>query len=308
MMLVSSYTGEESFHNKSAAAGGLDAAMTGSQSHCQATSYEAAMRQVCWHGPQALDHVPEELLSNRNFIMEALEHSPYAIKYASEALRSDRHVVMEALRNISRRKQDGREDLLSNVSGHLRSNRDFMLEAVRCSPASLQYASEELQADREIVASALAAFPQQTARILQHAAEEILQDADFLWEALYKAQAINHIDSNCLRFCKDVSVLEAIAQRFHGYLLRVSTLSGRFCIVVCGYCTTVYQVRQACCRFLDVDVRKTATRLVVDGCIMSSGLASDMPGMRHGRLNDVQLILRTMETQSPEQEPPKSRG
>ena len=88
---------------------------------------------------------PDELKSNKEFMLKAVCIQYLILKYASEELQDDEEVVLEAV------KQNGYA--LRYASEELKSDHAFMLEAVRQNGDALLFASA-LQNDREVVEAA----------------------------------------------------------------------------------------------------------------------------------------------------------
>ena len=98
----------------------------------------------------ALAHASEQLREDRGVVLEAVAQSGFALKYASEQLQGDRAVVWKACSsNAFMTCFD--VSALEHASGELKSDRDFMLEAVNQDGSSLEYASVQLQGDREFM-------------------------------------------------------------------------------------------------------------------------------------------------------------
>jgi hypothetical protein len=87
------------------------------------------------------------LMSDRTFMLRAIELRPHIFNYASKELKSDRTVALAALNH------DG--EYLELLSNELKNDREIVLTAVNQCGLALKHASDELKNDREIVFTAL---------------------------------------------------------------------------------------------------------------------------------------------------------
>ncbi|MCU9936310.1 DUF4116 domain-containing protein [Mycoplasmopsis cynos] len=103
----------------------------------------------------ALQYASKELWSDKDVVLEAVKRDYRVLQYASKELWSDKDVVLEVM------KQYG--DIFLNlftlfISDEMKKefgkNRDIMLEAVKRNGYALQFASEELKKDKDVVLEA----------------------------------------------------------------------------------------------------------------------------------------------------------
>jgi hypothetical protein len=120
----------------------------------------ALSRAACEANPLALAFVPaavqEALPDLALYCVE--EAGNAALSVACEAMRDRADVVLAALRRSIARGEHGRhmQTLGSLASEGLKANKAFMLEACGLCGDALYYASEALQADKDVVLVAVA--------------------------------------------------------------------------------------------------------------------------------------------------------
>lgn len=91
----------------------------------------------------AMRYLPDSLLSDKEFMLDAIKEDAQIFEYASDALKADREIALAAV------KEDG--DLLRFVSDKLKSDKLLVIEAVKQWGDALVYASKELQGDQEVI-------------------------------------------------------------------------------------------------------------------------------------------------------------
>ncbi|CAK0895920.1 unnamed protein product [Prorocentrum cordatum] len=101
------------------------------------------------HDGCALEFAAEELRADREVVLAAVQKSGFALQFASEGLRADRGFLLAAVQ------QNG--FALACASPELRADREVALTAV--DGAALEYVSEELLADPDVVAAAVLGSP-----------------------------------------------------------------------------------------------------------------------------------------------------
>eukprot|EP00971_Amphidinium_carterae_P036674 720775-Amphidinium_carterae.1 len=126
--------------------------------------------------------------------MLAVKQDGLSLKYASDAFRSDREIVLMAV------SQHG--EALQHAAMQLKHDRELVMVAVSQHGWTLRNASQDLQSDREIV---LAAVSNSSGWALRFAGDDLLEDESFAKDAREKF-----------------------------YLFKVTTMSGRSCIVAFG--------------------------------------------------------------------------
>lgn len=87
-----------------------------------------------------------QLCADRETMMQVVRHVP-VLRLVAEELRSDRELVLEAV--------NGFGQSLADASEEMKADREIVLQAVRRDCRALEYASMELKADREVVVEAL---------------------------------------------------------------------------------------------------------------------------------------------------------
>ena len=98
----------------------------------------------------ALEYASENLRSDPEVVLAAVNNYGSALHWASEELRSDHEVVLAAVNND----KDGPPGVvLQYASAELRFDRQVVLAAVNSNGRSLQYTSEELRSDPEVILS-----------------------------------------------------------------------------------------------------------------------------------------------------------
>lgn len=112
-------------------------------------------------------------LHNRESLLVVVNQNGLAIRNASDELRNDPEVVLSAIRNDTKANQ-------YVVGSKLFSNVDFMREVVKYTEEALQYASEILQNDYEIVQRSV----QYNGKSLLYASNELKKDRDIVLKAI----------------------------------------------------------------------------------------------------------------------------
>lgn len=158
-------------------------------------------------GGEILIGAPSELLSDREFMLKAVDECGFALEYASDELKNDEEVVLTAIQgwdgvsvNYSYAIKEASEELRSNkefmrkaieltegeafcgATDELKNDKEFVLFAVRhgspphqCDPdIVLRYASEEMRADKDVVLAAV----RKNGWSLYYASEELKADKD----------------------------------------------------------------------------------------------------------------------------------
>jgi hypothetical protein len=119
-----------------------------------------------------LKYASKELQDDEDFVLEAVKQNGEALRFASEDLRSNKEVVLAAVR------EDGRA--LAFASEDLRANKEVVLEAVKHIGFALKFASEDLRANKDVVLEAV----KQYGSALRFASKELQNDPDII--AAYK--------------------------------------------------------------------------------------------------------------------------
>ena len=131
----------------------------------------------------ALEALTEVDLGNHDLMLAFVEADGLTLEYASPELRSDREFVLAAV------KENGLALQYAHTISKLREDRELVLAAVQQNGLALIYAANELQKDREIV---LAAAKQNTLA-LKYAPVELRRDRDFMLAAVKQNElALEH--------------------------------------------------------------------------------------------------------------------
>jgi len=146
------------------------------------------------------------LRDDQDVVFEALKSSPDALEFASERLRADREVVKAALAD----RDEGEAEVFTRpdtASGPYTARFDQIRSLERGGCACLQFVASELRNDPEIMLMAADVDPK---RALEFASPSLLEDKDFMTEAIVKGCPFTQLAEN-LRDDEDV-VLEALYQ------------------------------------------------------------------------------------------------
>mmetsp|Transcript_5144 Transcript_5144/g.14509 ORF Transcript_5144/g.14509 Transcript_5144/m.14509 type:complete len:341 (-) Transcript_5144:75-1097(-) len=153
-----------------------------------------------------LNHVDDELLSDKKFVMRAVEINGYALEGAG-SFRSDRDVVKAALAQTGR--------ALEHASPELRGDRDIVRFAVKQDGHALGYAALEFKSDKELVLIAV----RQDGCALQFVDESLRADEEVVYRALkYDTMAAQWV-AEPLRSKGYIKRLISEEQRRHDVLL-----------------------------------------------------------------------------------------
>ncbi len=74
--------------------------------------------------------------------MKAIQSNPFAIQHATNELKKNRDLFFQLIEYTC--------TLFQIISDDEKSNKDLMLEAIKCSPFSYQFFYSELQKDRAV--------------------------------------------------------------------------------------------------------------------------------------------------------------
>lgn len=149
-------------------------------------------------------NIPYDLMSDREFVLEAVKKNPNSFAHASEEIRNDRDIVMTAV--------SGAGYTLEYVSEELRNDRDVVIAAVKRHGFVLKYASRELRNDCEIVKAAV----NERWESLEYASEELRNDRDIVLDALNDNGSALEFASDELRNDRQI-VLEATKIHFRAF-------------------------------------------------------------------------------------------
>ncbi|MBT4664066.1 MAG: DUF4116 domain-containing protein, partial [Methylococcales bacterium] len=121
----------------------------------------AVENQFTFNGSLADCMTSDLNLNNKFTLLEQLKIRGSDLAYANDELKSDREIVLTAVEN------DGYA--LKYASGRLKCDREIALTAVKNNGSALQYVSDELRGNREIVLTAL----KNNVRCLEYADDEL---------------------------------------------------------------------------------------------------------------------------------------
>lgn len=117
----------------------------------------------------ALKYASKELQDDDEVIGLALEHGYYGIRYASDRIKGKIEVMQEVITDTRRL------GLLRYASDEIKDNREIALLAVTNDAQNFPHVSKRLQADEEIVMTAM----QQSAYMIELASDEIKNKPEF---------------------------------------------------------------------------------------------------------------------------------
>ena len=163
------------------------------------------------YGADTLEHVSDELKTNKEFIKSLVSINGFVLKDLTQELKNDKDFVLTAV------KQNG--GTLKYASDELKADKDVVMAAVS-NPyitdvsgnlgGSLKDASDELKADKEIVMMALANKGHTTDYTLSYVAENLKADKEVVIAAVSNDGNALEYASNTLKADKEV-VLAAVS-------------------------------------------------------------------------------------------------
>ena len=137
------------------------------------TDIEIAIMRVA-HDGDALKDL-EDYRNNKDVVKAAIKSLPQAFSYASEELRDDEEIFLAAISHRDFRAGYG-GDIFKHASERLRSDKGVVLQVVEKDGWCLEFAPDELKADKEIVLKALEGYDQEF--VLQYASDELKADKE----------------------------------------------------------------------------------------------------------------------------------
>ncbi|CAK9012024.1 Uncharacterized protein SCF082_LOCUS11348 [Durusdinium trenchii] len=155
-----------------------------------------------------LKYIPEELQNNKKVVLTAVAQSGEALQFAAEKLKMDMEVISVALQQdwgawhfvADELKSDqealgpikhwpsqvqARYESLEDAPPELRSNKGFMMAAVKSHGYCLKYASENLKEDKDLVMAAI----MQNGTAFKLAAQKLQNDRTFVLDAVLATRA-----------------------------------------------------------------------------------------------------------------------
>ena len=165
-------------------------------------------------GGEILIGAPSELLSDREFILKAVDKDGWALEYASDELKNDEEVVLTAIKGYDAAcwSYSGATEYASE---ELRSNKEFMRKAIEVTNGeAFSGATDELKNDKEMVLFAVShgSAPHQCDPdiILRYASEAIRADKDVVLAAVRRNGWSLEYASEELKADKDVVLVATI--------------------------------------------------------------------------------------------------
>jgi len=239
----------------------------------EARSDWAIVMMACSDNSMALQFASKELRSDQYFMVHAIsQHGGTILQFASPELRSNRYVVMAALNKDAL--------ALEYASPGFRNDPSVVMAAVCRNPDAFKFASDNLRKDPHIV---MAAFdPRAMSRtILEHAAREVLDSEEF----------------GCAM--APVMIENGV------YVLEVTMLSGKPIRVVVTQSIRrgVSYVLDRCRTEFGLNTEDVKNAKLVCGEIIlpASWPEETCPGVRKGRVTDIQFVLETKENKAVDQ-------
>eukprot|EP00931_Biecheleriopsis_adriatica_P057692 TRINITY_DN34244_c0_g1_i2.p1 TRINITY_DN34244_c0_g1~~TRINITY_DN34244_c0_g1_i2.p1 ORF type:complete len:593 (+),score=148.95 TRINITY_DN34244_c0_g1_i2:141-1919(+) len=223
----------------------VDAASFSSEAARPETSEEASAKGRS-HGElvervlrnwRMMQHVPDELRSDRRLAFAAVQQSWEALQFVSSSLRRDRDLVLTAV------EQDGLA--LEHAHAALHADREVVGLAVKRTWRALRYAKGDLLSDSDIVLSAVV----QDWRALQHASPVLQGSRELVKTAVQQSGLALQYASSALRKDHDL-VLAAVRQNGAAFAYAAAELRADRQFVL----SAVWRNASAL-RFVDPDLR-----------------------------------------------------
>ncbi|EFC37257.1 hypothetical protein NAEGRDRAFT_75016 [Naegleria gruberi] len=99
----------------------------------------------------SLEYASEEIEADREIVLEAIRINTTNLDYASEELRSDKEIVLEAIILESKKEAEPFVQPFIYATEELQNDKEFVIQVVQIDGSSLQFASEELQNDIDVI-------------------------------------------------------------------------------------------------------------------------------------------------------------
>lgn len=154
-----------------------------------------------------------QIFDDEEFIMFLISQNAHLFKHASKRLKKVQAIILHAVSHLP--------SILADVDPALRSNKDFILQAVSCRGEAINFASIELANDKEVAKAALL----QDKYNFHFIGHRLQKDSEFLKEILLEMPTcINHINTDHLEHVDAREVLKR-----HGWLYSKMSLVTRQC-------------------------------------------------------------------------------
>ena len=151
-----------------------------------------------------------QFANDREFMLALLAYNGTYLEHASEELKADKEVIMAAL-------QSGYSLPYEHVSDTLKTDKDFLLEIVSLDAFCLEFFSEELKQDEQIVLAAAKHFGDAA---LEFGAEKFKTNKNIITEAVKSSgKALSFLAENE----KNDKNLVITAVKHHGYALQYAS-------------------------------------------------------------------------------------
>mmetsp|Transcript_30717 Transcript_30717/g.56133 ORF Transcript_30717/g.56133 Transcript_30717/m.56133 type:complete len:233 (-) Transcript_30717:18-716(-) len=213
-----------------------------------------------------------------------------------DQLMANRQEVLQ----IARRK--GR--VLERASEELRSDREVVLAAVCANGCALKFAATALREDRELVKAAA----KQNGMSLKYASTELLADSAFVLEALTlsfpAAQPWDAVPEAAVQLIHDEALQTVAGNMPWHFVLRVKMMSGRTCVRICEPDEPAASVARRCVPRLhlttavdDMEYMQPyfldAVLVLHDEVLDDVLCVQDWPGIARGVVNEVMLVVKS---------------
>mmetsp|Transcript_13174 Transcript_13174/g.24313 ORF Transcript_13174/g.24313 Transcript_13174/m.24313 type:complete len:268 (+) Transcript_13174:121-924(+) len=224
------------------------------------------------------------LQCDREVLLAAISVDGDLVTYGSASQKRDRDIILAAV------SKNG--EAIQHAAKELMSDRDLALVAVSQSGDALAHVAEEFTHDREIVLAAIA----QSGWALAYAAEEFKNDKDIVLAAISSEPTALQAAAEVL--LEDTAF--AIEARQAVYFFRITTLSGRSCMVAAddeddlelAYGVLSFLIIDVCAK---LGLEPTGTETLVHGVdiVSRDTCIHDWPGSpTRGAVTDYQLIIK----------------
>ena len=169
------------------------------------------------------------------------------------------------------------------ASEELRGDREVVMKAVSNTGHALRWAIEELRGDREVVMEAVS----QDGYALRHATEELRGDREVVMKAVSEEGHALHHATDELRADREMMEV-ALAKAPEGVVLSIMLLSGRCCNQIFHQHMSVEEVLCQCGMLLDMD----PARVRRSGTLMSgTAVITDLRSLDAGKVHELTLVL-----------------
>mmetsp|Transcript_56489 Transcript_56489/g.104603 ORF Transcript_56489/g.104603 Transcript_56489/m.104603 type:complete len:219 (-) Transcript_56489:51-707(-) len=171
------------------------------------------------------------------------------------------------------------------VPAALRADKDFVLRAIEHHPEALCHAHEELRADPEVVLKAV----ERDGYVLRFAHKDLCKDQRILITAV--ANDARALELAPPGFFSDADLQSFAAHASDMYIMRVSMLSARSCIVVCQEDDMGYIVSYRAGIYLGICFSKRMKFLLGGDVVNEDDHVQEWTGLSLGKVNDLMLVL-----------------